>query len=405
AAMGAKLLCLFVVSALLAYYIYTPMPEDFEQPWKTMLIMATFKAVGHLSEIADQLGLLHYMDSMMLITKAEYVAPMSDENVTVTDTEFSNVPVRLFVPRKASGGLRRAVIYFHGGGWCLGSAGMKSYDHLARWTSNMLNAVVVSVNYRLAPKHRFPAQFEDVYLVTKFFLRSDVLSQYGVDAKRVCVAGDSAGGNLAAAVAQQLLEDPEVKTKLKAHALLYPALQTLDLNLPSYQENENNPLLPKHLMVRFWSEYFTSDASLREAMASGTHVPRESSHLFQFVNWSNFLPEEMKKDHVYASPTFRSSELAQKYPGFLDVRAAPLLASDAQLRRLPRTYVLTCEHDVLRDDGVMYAERLRAAGVPVTHDHAKDAFHAAMMFVLSPFELAVGHRLLNRYIGWLNENL
>ncbi|KFV46232.1 arylacetamide deacetylase isoform X1 [Gavia stellata] len=403
--MGAKLLCLCLTSALVAYYIYTPVHEDFEEPWKVMLISAGFRAVGHLSEVAAQLGLMHYMEALMLITAVEYVAPMSDENVTVTDTEFSNVAVRLYLPRKPSDGLRRAVVYFHGGGWCVGQAGMKSYDHLSRWTSNMLNAVVVSVNYRLAPKYHFPVQFEDVYSVTKFFLQSSVLSQYGVDPDRVCVAGDSAGGNLAAAVAQQLLQDAEVETKLKAQALLYPALQTLDLNLPSYRENENKPILSRLLMVRFWSEYFTSDSSLREAMASNSYVPVESSHLFQFVNWSNLLPEEVKKDHIYTSPTYGSSELAQKYPGFLDPRAAPLLASDAQLRGLPLTYILTCEHDVLRDDGVMYATRLRAAGVPVTHDNAKDAFHGVMMFASGPVELAIGHRLLNRYIEWLNENL
>lgn len=203
----------------------------------------------------------------------------------------------------------------------------------------------------------------------------------------------------------QLLEDPAVKTKLKAQALLYPALQSLDLNLPSYRENENDPLLPRWLMVRFLSEYITSDASLREAMASNRHVPVEASHLFQFVNWSNLLPEELKKDHVYTSPTYGSSELAQKYPGFLDPRVAPLLVSDDRLRQLPLTYILTCEYDVLRDDGFMYAQRLQTAGVPVTHDHAKDAFHGAMSFALSPTPLAVGQRLLNRFVEWLNENL
>ncbi|NWS72563.1 AAAD deacetylase, partial [Crotophaga sulcirostris] len=403
--MGAKLLCLFLASALLAYYIYTPLPEDFEEPWKVMLISASMRALGHLAGAAEQLGLIHYMDATRLLMFIDYIAPTSDENVTVMDTEFSSVAVRLYLPRKASDGLRRAVVYFHGGGWCLGDVAMKSYDLLGRETSHRLNAVVVSVNYRLAPKYHFPIQFEDVYSVTKFFLQSSVLSQYGVDPNRVCVSGDSAGGNLAAAVAQQLLEDSEVKTKPKAQALIYPALQTLDLNLPSYQDNENKPILPRWLMVRFWSEYFTSDPSLRKAMASNTHVPVEVSHLLQFVNWSNLLPEEMKKGHVYTHPTYGSSELVQKYPGFLDPRAAPLLVSDAQLRGLPLTYILTCEHDVLLDDGVMYAERLRAAGVPVTHDHAKDAFHGAISFVSPLTELAVGRRLLNRYIKWLNENL
>ncbi|NXU51193.1 AAAD deacetylase, partial [Turnix velox] len=403
--MGAKLLCLFLASILVAYYIYTPIPEDIEEPWKVMMISAVFRTMEHLSEIAERLGLMQYMEALMMFTTVEYVPPTSDENVTVMDTEFSNVPVRLYLPRRASEGLRRAVIYFHGGGWCVGGADMKGYDHLTRLTSNMLNAVVVSVNYRLAPKYHFPVQFEDVYAVTKFFLQSNVLFQYAVDPGRIGVAGDSAGGNLAAAVAQQLLEDSEVKTKLKVQALIYPALQTLDMDLPSFRENEHMIILPKLLMVKFWSEYFTSDPSLREAMMSNRHVPFQSSHLFQFVNWSNLLPEEMKKNHVYTKPTYGSPKLAKKYTGFLDTRAAPLLASDAVLRRLPLTYILTCQYDVLRDDGVMYAQRLKALDVPITHDHAKDAFHGAMMFTSSPFSLAIGHRLTNRYLQWLDDNL
>ncbi|NWY05820.1 AAAD deacetylase, partial [Nothoprocta ornata] len=252
--------------------------------------------------LAEWLGVMHYMDALKLMSVIEYVPPTSDENVTVTETEFVSVPVRLYVPRERPGGLKRGLVYFHGGGWCIGEAGMRNYDHLSRQTSNDLNAVVVSVNYRLAPKHHFPAQFEDVYAVTKFFLRRSVLAQYGVDPARVAVAGDSAGGNLAAAVAQQLSNDPEVETKLKAQALIYPALQTLDMNLPSYQENQDKPILSRALMIRFWSEYFTTDPALREAMASNSHVPPDSSHLFALVNWSALLPAEMQRGYVYRSP-------------------------------------------------------------------------------------------------------
>ncbi|NXV08076.1 AAAD deacetylase, partial [Cettia cetti] len=357
------------------------------------------------SEAAELLGLMHYMEGLRLITLLELVPATSDENVTVTDTEFSNVPVRLYLPRRAPGGLRRAVLYFHGGGWCLGDAGMHSYDLVTRRISNELNAVVVSVNYRLAPPHRFPAQFEDVYSVSKFFLQSTVLSRHGVDPARVCVAGDSAGGNLAAAVAQQLLEDPEVQTKLKAQVLIYPALQALDLNLPSYRDNANKPLLSRALMVRFWSEYFSPEPALREAMASNRHVPAGSGHLLPLLDWRRWLPAEMRGAHAYRSPAAGSAGPARGHPALLDPRAAPLLASEARLRRLPPAWLLTCEHDVLRDDGAMYAARLRAAGVPVTHHHARDAFHGALSFLSPPFQLALGHRLLDTCLRWLRENL
>ncbi|NXL84127.1 AAAD deacetylase, partial [Alectura lathami] len=400
--MRAKLLCFCIAATLFAYYIYSPVPENIEEPWKLMFTAAVLRTIWHAADVAEWLG-LHCVEAV--ITSAQYVAPASDENITVADTEFNQVAVRLYLPKKPTDGLRRAMVYIHGGGWCTGQAGFKLYDLLSRRTANHLNAVVVSVNYRLAPKFHFPVPFEDVYSVTKFFLQGSVLSQYGVDPARVCIAGDSAGGNLAAAVAQKLLEDSEVTTKLKAQALIYPALQTLDLNSPSYQDNSNKPILSRSLMVRFWSKYFTSDPSLREAMASNRHVPAEAGHLFRFVNWSDLLPEKLKKGHVYTSPVFGSSELAEKYPGFLDPRAAPLLATDAQLRGLPPTYILTCEHDVLRDDGVMYATRLRAAGVPVTHVHAEDGFHGALMFAFGLGGMPVGHRLASGYLEWLDENV
>lgn len=199
----------------------------------------------------------------------------------------------------------------------------------------------------------------------------------------------------------QLIDDPDVKIKLKTQSLIYPALQTLDMDLPSYWENSHFPILPRSLMVRLWSEYFTTDKSLAKAMLFNQHVPVESSHLFKFVNWSSLLPEKYKKGHFYNSPTYGSSELAKKYPGFLDVRAAPLLADGNKLRSLPLTYIITCQYDVLRDDGIMYVTRLQNAGVHVTHNHVEDGFHGA----LSNYELKIAYRIENQYMNWLSENL
>ncbi|XP_077204774.1 arylacetamide deacetylase [Paroedura picta] len=403
--MGIKFLGFLIASVLVAYYIYSPIPENVEEKWTLMLFSALFRSLGHVATVAEKLGFAHYMDVMMKITILEDTPPLSDEKVIVTDTEFNHVPVRLYIPKGQTDSLKRGIIYFHGGGWCLGGKGMRSYDFLSRWTSEKLNAVVVSTDYRLAPKYHFPAQFEDSYAVAKYFLQSSVLDQYNVDSSRVCVAGDSAGGNLAAAVAQQLLHDPEVKVKLKIQVLLYPALQPIDLDLPSYRDNENMPVLPKSLMVRFWSEYFTKDTSLKEAMELNQHVPEESSGFFKFVNWSNWLPERFKKGHIYTSPSPGRSSIGQKYPGLLDPRAAPLLVDETKLRGLPLTYMVTCQHDVLRDDGIMYVSRLREAGIPVVHEHVEDAVHGALTFLTGPFSFSVGQRMANNYIKWLNENL
>ncbi|MBN3308575.1 AAAD deacetylase, partial [Amia calva] len=404
--MGSKVIFLLLTGALTAYYIYSPIPDGVEEKWKLMLADSFFRSLSHLVDFTELVGLKDYMGVMMFITFAERVPLSTDNNVTVTESVFNGVEVVVYEPHRHSNGeLRRAVIYLHGGGWCLGSSRMGPYDLLARRIANELNAVVVSVEYRLAPAHHFPVQFDDVYGAVKHFLKDATLAQYSVDVKRIAVSGDSAGGNLAAALAQQLQQDPEQQVELKAQALLYPALQTLDLNTPSYQQNAHMPILPRTLMVRFWSEYFTTDKSLYEAMMTNSHNSLESSHLLKFVNWSVFLPETYRLRYNYTAPSTGSSDNSKTISAITDPRASPLLVEDAQLKVLPRAYIMTCEYDVLRDDGIMYATRLRRAGVQVTHEHYKGGFHGAMMFTVWPTDFQIGHRMLNNYIGWLDENL
>nr|XP_058151144.1 arylacetamide deacetylase isoform X2 [Dasypus novemcinctus] len=399
--MGRKSLYLLILGVLVAYYAYTPLPHNLEEPWKMMWLNTYLKTFSHLATFVELLGLNHYMDTLRYFMSPNETPPTSDENVTVTETTFNDIPVRVYVPKRKSEALRRSVFYIHGGGWCLGSAALFECDLQSRQTADRLDAVVISVNYRLAPMYHFPVQFEDVYNALRWFLRKNILEKYGVNPERIGVSGDSAGGNLAAAVVQQLLDDQDVKIKLKIQSLIYPALQTSDVDTPSYQENSHFPILPKSLMVRFWSEYFTTDRSLEKAMYSNQHIPLESSHVLKLVNWSSLLPERFKKGYVYKNPAYGSSELARKYPGFLDVRAAPLLADDNKLRGLPPTYVITCQYDVLRDDGLMYVTRLQNAGVQVTHNHIEDGFHG--VFSLRTFEIS--HRVMDQYISWLSENL
>lgn len=209
----------------------------------------------------------------------------------------------------------------------------------------------------------------------------------------------------------QLQKDPRQQVHLKAQALLYPVLQALDLNTPSYQQNQDMPILPRTLMVRFWSEYFTSDKALFRAMLANAHNRPESSSLLKFVNWSTFLPEIHHGKYNYSPPAVvervggEGAGMDGPSVSFTDPRASPLLVPDSALHSLPKAYVMTCEYDVLRDDGIMYVTRLRAAGVEVTHEHYDTGFHGALMFNVWPTDFQISQRMADNFIKWLKENV
>ncbi|KAG7235035.1 hypothetical protein INR49_003400 [Caranx melampygus] len=416
-----------------------PIPEEIEERWKLMLTNSFFRSLSHLADLSELLGLKDYMGVMYFITLAEKVVPVSDEHVKVTEERFDGVEVVLYQPKQwgSDTELRRAVIYLHGGGWCLGSSRMSPYDLLARRIVTELNAVVLSVEYRLAPAHHFPVPYEDVYRVVKHFFQKgcwpstlwtqDVLLYLGIvlggtwqlqslnrflrksaiDAFRWVDNTEQFGSVLTAL----LQKESGQQIQLKAQALIYPVLQALDLNTPSYQQNQDMPILPRTLMVRFWSEYFTSDKALFRAMMANTHNNPESSSLLKFVNWSAFLPETYHRKYNYSAPSVVQGvgveAVGMEGPSrsFADPRASPLLVPDTALRSLPKAYIITCEYDVLRDDGIMYVTRLRAAGVEVTHEHYDTGFHGALMFTVWPTDFLIARRMTDNYIKWLKENL
>ncbi|XP_053454826.1 LOW QUALITY PROTEIN: arylacetamide deacetylase-like 2 [Nycticebus coucang] len=285
----------------------------------------------------------------------------------------------------------------------LGMKEMTAFDFLNRWTANKLDAVVVSVDYRLAPQHHFPAAFEDAIGVVRFFLQDKILTKYGVDPTRICISGDSAGGSLAAAVTQQIQNDPEIKHKIKMQALLYPSLQLIDAYLPSHQRDEYDIILTRDVAIKFASLYFTKDEVLLQAMRRNQYMPLESRHLFKFANWSVLLPEKYRKGHVYTEPVL--GRLGYSLPALMDERASPLLVNDSWLQNLPLTYVLTCQYDILRDDGLMFVSRLQNVGVQVAHDHIENGVHAALSFMTTPIYLRLGLRIKDMYISCLDKNL
>ncbi|XP_048201994.1 arylacetamide deacetylase-like 2 [Perognathus longimembris pacificus] len=400
--MGYKALCLGLSCILLAYHVYRPIPEGIEEPWKVQILDASVKMLSLLALLVENVGIMKFEELYVTLSSMTSIRPSSDENTTVIDTDLGDIPVRLYLPTRTSGDRRPAVIYLHGGAFVMGSSRLSVYDFLNRDTASVVGAVVVSVDYRLAPQHQFPVPLEDCLSAVKFFLQDRVLREFGVDPARVCVAGDSSGGLLAAQVVQALKSDPEFADKIKAQALIYPGLQLLDTLTPSYVEYQHGPILPRDVLIKLVCLYVTKDQALPRAMLKNQHLPRSSHHLLKFINWSVFLPEKYKKNHVYTEPV--TGMLNASYFSLV-LPTLPLLANDSVLQSLPLTYVLTCQHDLLRDDGLIFVTRLRNAGARVAHEHLEDGVHGALAFTLFPFRLQIGHRIKDKYIHWLKENL
>ena len=246
------------------------------------------------------------------------------------------IPVRIYTP---AGGAapRPGLAYFHGGGFVIGS--LDTHDGTCRQLANAAECVVVSVDYRLAPEHPFPAALEDCYAATRWI--AERAGALGVDPARIAVAGDSAGGNLCAVVA--LLARERGGPALVHQLLLYPVTDYA-FDTPSYAENADGYLLTRAMMAWFWNHYLETEADGANPLAS------------------------------------------------------PLRA--ASLAGLPRAHVITAEFDPLCDEGEAYAARLVEAGVPTVATRYDGMIHG---FFSMAGVLDAGKRALAEVAGELRK--
>ncbi|XP_063162509.1 neutral cholesterol ester hydrolase 1 [Candoia aspera] len=396
--------------ALTAYYVYLPLPSTVSESWYLMMMNAFFRLVQQSCSLAHAMGLDHHARLLnVVVGKLESLSNMPSGHVKITDPVFDGVEVRVYQPfAESQKTLRRSVVYIHGGGWSLLSARGGSYNHLCMVMAESLDAVIVSIDYRLVPDFHFPAQLDDVLRAIKHFLLPDVLAQYSVDPTRIAVSGDSAGGNLAAAACQEISQEENVTNRFKLQALVYPVLQCFDFNTPSYQQNELSPIASRTVIVKFWIDYFDGNYDYAQSMLINNHTSLDVSKASSFrdrLDWTFLLPSRFRKHYKPITQSTGKAEIIQNIPALLDVRAAPLLADKEVLRLQPKTYIMTCEIDVLRDDGLMYAKRLEKAGVEVTVDHFEDCFHGCMLFTIWPINFSSGFHTRDSYLKWLNENL
>uniref|UniRef100_A0A8C9EQ34 Alpha/beta hydrolase fold-3 domain-containing protein n=1 Tax=Pavo cristatus TaxID=9049 RepID=A0A8C9EQ34_PAVCR len=291
----------------------------------------------------------------------------------VKDLHFGEVPVRIYLPRSPSASKRRGVILFHGG---CGMYGSISKELKEKITWKVLS--FISSRYRLSPEHRYPTQSLDCVTATTHFLRT--AESYGVDPDRIIVCGDSAGGTFATSTCQELVNRTDIP-KIRAQLLIYPFLQSLNFNLPSHQKNASIGLMSLERMVCFILMYLRKDCSLMEAILAGSHIP-ESMNL-KYRKWihPDLIPEKFKQDYKPPLPASYIPQVHEETKEMFDTRFSPLLAEDAVVGHLPDTCIITCEHDVLRDDGLLYKKRLEDNNVKVTWCHIEEGFHGVLCFL------------------------
>ncbi|XP_046349758.2 arylacetamide deacetylase-like [Haliotis rufescens] len=385
--MGCVKVSALLVSVLvtgLSIYLYTPIPDDLEEPWKLRIYTAAFKLLQLVGRVTDSTDCGSYANTLRLLdTMAEAGAFNHKPSpfLNVTDTWFDGVKVRIYRP-KSGHTPSPALVYYHGGGWTFGSVAL--YDRFTRQIAESANILVVSVEYRLAPEHPFPIPFEDCVTATLHLLQNP--QQYGVDGNRIAVGGDSAGGNLAAAVALRLGNNKQLP-RLSFQMLIYPCVQPLDLKLPSYTNPLNFFATGPNDMAWYWAAYIgqTSHPDLVEAMVHNQHTSASAkrSKYADFVDANanlpkRFLRKETSRDVDYGNETL----WAEIAPRATNPYLAPLLAED--FTGVPPSLLVTAEYDVLRDESIMYAQRLRKAGIKVAHRHYI-AIHSVL--VLDLFEV------------------
>ncbi|XP_073512848.1 arylacetamide deacetylase-like 4 [Phyllobates terribilis] len=340
----------------------------------------------------DKLGICSFEGFFRFLQKSFVSTLKDDPEIFKKDLQFGGVPVRVYQPRSPSIGSRKGVMFFHGGGFLSGS--IDRYDLYCLHITKNSGAVVVSVGYRLAPEHRCPAAFDDCLTATVHFLKT--AEDHGVDPSSVIICGDSAGGNLTATVCQALVGRLDLPKPL-AQVMIYPVVQMADFNLPSYQQNKMVPLYLRSLALHSSLTYIGGDLSLSKELIKGSHVPPETRQ--KLSKWLSSEEFKVKgyKPHIMAP---FNEDIYVNVKKALEFPCSPLFSDDAVIRQLPQAYILTCEFDILRDDGILYKKRLEDNGVPVTWYHVKDGFHAIVSFFGQP-EVVSGKLAMDNVVSFI----
>ncbi|XP_006264539.2 arylacetamide deacetylase-like 4 [Alligator mississippiensis] len=386
----------------ICYDLYrSELPPGLGQPLKLRVLHSLVVTAFILGKILEKLNICSDLRVLRLLL--EGLPAWKDSNLLIKDVQWDEVPVRIYQPKPISASKRKGILYFHGGAGT--TASINSFERVCRYLSRETNSVVVSVDYRLAPEHPYPGQYWDCLNATVYFLKN--LESYNIDPAHIIISGDSCGANFTTVICQMLVSRKDLpKVKIRAQVLIYPGFQGLDFYLPSYQQNHSIPILFRDRVVYFCLRYLNKDTSIVEDVLENCHVTRDM--LLKYRKWvsAEHIPKEFKtrgyKPQDLTLHKFKP-EVHEIMKPVLETRFSPLLAEDAIICQLPETFILTCEFDVLRDDGLLYKKRLEDNGIRVTWYHSEDGFHGVLpAFGYGIFAFPAAKKMMDTIVSYIN---
>ncbi|NXU50015.1 ADCL4 protein, partial [Turnix velox] len=390
-----------IPGVLLAAVLYdlfsSELPPGIDQPLKLRFYHSLMIAAMFAGKILEKLRICG--DLILLRIMLGGIPPCNDPNLLIKDLKVGEVPLRIYQPKWPTTCKRKGILYFHGGAGTFGS--IKAFERICRYLAKKCNSVVVSVGYRLAPEHPYPGQYYDCLNATLYFMRN--LDEYHVDPDLIIVSGDSCGANFATVICHILVNKKNLP-KIRAQILFYPGLQGLDFHLPSYQQNASVPILFRKLVIYFCFRYLNKEHIIMEDVIQSCHVPESMKKKYKKWVSADLIPEEFKiRGYIPQKPTSYKPEVHEAIKEILGLTFSPLLAEDSVICQLPECYLVTCEFDVLRDDGLLYKKRLEDNGVQVTWYHSEKAFHGVLAFFgYGVLSFLSGKKIMDHTVSYIN---
>ncbi|VDN92350.1 unnamed protein product [Brugia pahangi] len=392
------IITLAAIILLIAFFIiffafYFPHPYDIHDRWKLICIDGLLRLSNeYIGEIVHFLFGPRYRN---ILTRIIFSVPRlfhlySPNWLTIRNEIVANIKVRVYYPKKRRS--NAMILYLHGGGWT--TLKPVDYDDLILYIIKHLGMLIISVDYRRSPEYLYPIPIDDCEAVYRELVTIDY-KRYGIDPTQIFVMGDSAGGNIAAVLAQRQLRANFQKPK--SQILIYPTIHPFDFQSPSYQQYQKFfpgcSMLNPRMMAQWYLHYLGIPVTHKntQKLLQNKHIRREGKEadkLRSIIDHNllpiSFINETDKKFEMELEDDYLCDALSKHV---YNPDLSPIMGTN--LEGLSDAMIITAGYDILRDEGTLYVRLLKSFNVSVCWKHYYQSYHGILNMFFSKEKLKV----------------